>query len=157
MLLYGSEGISTKQCHWFITLKYNCTEVVIVFISYSHKWRQRWEIYLYNYSLILTSHYHDVVVETIFTSIWHIITAECFITQFDWLKLRKSYTSLPLVNHTNQGEWWCSVETILTKVNGLKRREIGHLKWLCILEWIITYFNWSETMIVYSSIIEWPY
>ena len=82
---------------------------------------------------------------------------KCFITQFDWLKLRKSYTSLPLVNHTNQGEWWCSVETILTKVNGLKRREIGHLKWLCILEWIITYFNWSETTIVYSSIIEWPY
>ena len=83
---------------------------------------------------------------------------ECIITQFHRLKLRKIYSSLHLLNYTNQREWWCpsvipiTTETPLTKLNGYKRSEIWHCKWFGIQECIITQTNRLKLRKIYLSL-----
>ena len=70
--------------------------------------------------------------------------SECLITQPNWLKLRKTYSSVSTFIHTNQWEWWRRIETILTNVNRLKRGQIVHFKWLGILECVVIQFDWLK-------------
>ena len=77
--------------------------------------------------------------------------SECLIIQPDWLKLRKTYSSHYTLNNTNQGEWWRSIETLLTNINRLKRSQISHLKWLGILECTVIQLDWLKLKKTYSS------
>ena len=105
-------------------------------------------------SINSTLHYHRIVVVVgiLINCFPIIITSDCFITQFDWLKLRKTYSSYYTLNNTNQGEGVCSIETLNTKLNGLKRYEIGHFKWLGILECIVIQLDWLKLRKTYFSL-----
>ena len=76
---------------------------------------------------------------------------ECVVIQLDWLKLKKTYSSYYTLNNTNQGEWWRSIETLLTNINRLKRSQISHLKWLGILECTVIQLDWLKLRKTYSS------
>ena len=68
-----------------------------------------------------------------------------FITQFDWLKLRKIYFSLHSLNYTYQREWWCRIETTTTNINRFKRFQLFQFKRFCWLECLtadIERFQW---------------
>ena len=90
-----------------------------------------------------TLHYHRIVVVVgiLINRLSTVVTNKRPIVHFDGLKLRKTYSSYYTLNNTNQGEWWRSIETLLTNINRLKRSEVRHLKWLGILECIVTQSN----------------
>ena len=77
-----------------------------------------------------TLHYHRIVVVVgiLINRLSTVVTNKRPIVHFDGLKLRKTYSSYYTLNNTNQGEGVCSIETLNTKLNGLKRYEIGHFK-----------------------------
>ena len=77
-----------------------------------------------------TLHYHRIVVVVgiLINRLSTVVTNKRPIVHFDGLKLGKTYSSYYTLNNTNQGEGVCSTETLNTKLNGLKRYEIGHFK-----------------------------
>ena len=77
-----------------------------------------------------TLHYHRIVVVVgiLINGLSTVVTNKRPIVHFDGLKLRKTYSSYYTLNNTNQGEGVSSTETLNTKLNGLKRYEIGHFK-----------------------------
>ena len=81
-------------------------------------------------SIKSTLHYQRIVIVVgiLINRLSTVVTNKRPIVHFDGLKLRKTYSSYYTLNNTNQGEGVCSTETLNTKLNGLKRYEIGHFK-----------------------------
>ena len=62
-----------------------------------------------------------------------------------WLiEVEEDLFLISFFQYTNQWEWCCRIETLITKLNGLKRSEIWHCKWFGNTECSITQFDWLK-------------